>query len=156
MDTILLPVCECEVSLTLYGEKQWIQCWVKAIALNQKSALINWRDQRGDDRETEVPLGFIRYELGGRKRRGFQKAKANDDRVEAIAAAVNVKVELVERPEPADPMAVAEASGAGRDAANGWVETYYIKRKGKEYGPYRRHCWREGGKKRHKYLGGGF
>jgi hypothetical protein len=156
METILLPVQECEVELALYGKRQWIQCIVLAIAVNQKSAIVNWKDAGGESRETEVPLGFLRYELFGRRRRGFQRAKEKalrqqDHNPEAIAPEPREELPTLVNSTPSPSSSNAAIAGT-----QGWIETYYIKRGEKEYGPYRRHCWREGGKKRHKYLGGGF
>lgn len=42
---------------------------------------------------------------------------------------------------------------ASAAAAAAWIESRYVKRRGKVYGPYRIRRWREGGKLRSQYLG---
>lgn len=37
--------------------------------------------------------------------------------------------------------------------AGGWIEHQYKSSGGKRYGPYEYECWREGGKKKSRYLG---
>lgn len=44
---------------------------------------------------------------------------------------------------------------SGKGGGDGWVETRWVMRGKKRHGPYLYHCWREGGKRRCRYLGKG-
>ncbi len=141
----------CEIRIVWRGKSTWFGGRLVAIAANGRSVKIAWIDPDGGQRETETPIRHVREAEPVRKPRRFKGAKAGSTPSttgDGEAIAIEAK---------ADPVAAVEATGSGgQGGAIGWVETYFVSRSGREYGPYRRRCWREGGKKRSQYLGGGF
>jgi hypothetical protein len=152
----------CEIRIVWRGKSAWFGGRVVAIATNGRSIKVAWMDPDGGERETEAPIQHVREveaEPARKPRRfkGGKVASTPSTTGDGEAIAIEVKVKLMERPEPVDPVAAVEAAGSGgQGGASGWIETYFVSRSGREYGPYRRRCWREGGKKRSQYLGGGF
>jgi hypothetical protein len=135
----------CEIRITWRSKGTWFGGQVVAIAANERSIKVAWIDPDGGERETEAPIRHVREPVQEaepvRKPRRFKATK--------VASTPSTSAD-------GEALPSSTPSTTAPQAAGGWIETYFVHRCGREYGPYRKRCWREGGRKRSQYLGGGF